>query len=214
MRMRAPLPILALAALAATGAAQPKAGEWRPLFDGKSLEGWRETPFADRGNVRVENGVIVLGTGHLTGITWTGSFPKSDFEVRFEAQRVDGHDFFSGLTFPVGDSYCTWIVGGWGGGVVGLSNVDGWDASENPTNQWREFEDRRWYALRLRVTSERIQAWIDNEQFVDLPLEGRTIDLRYGEMKLSVPLGFASYGTTAALRKLEYRVLPPAAAAK
>ena len=156
----------------------------------------------------MEAGSLILGTGHLTGVTRTVPFPKINFEVRFEAQRVDGHDFFAGLTFPVGDTFCTWIVGGWGGGVVGLSNVDGWDASENPTNTYREFESRRWYALRLLVTTERIQAWIDNEEVVNLPLEGRTINLRYGEIKLSAPLGFASYGTTAALRNIEYREVP------
>ncbi len=193
--------------LAATGAGQPGPAEWKPLFDGKSLEGWRETPFTGRGKVRVEDGVIILGAGTLTGITWTGSFPKSNFEVRFEAIRLEGSDFFAGLTFPVRDSFCSWIVGGWGGGVVGLSNVDGWSAADNQTYQWREFELRRWYALRLRVTDERIQASIDNEEYVNQPLEGHVINLRFGEIKLSAPFGFASYGTTAGLRKLEYRLL-------
>jgi len=195
------------AAAAILAAAQTTAGAWRPLFDGRSLEGWRETPFTGRGKVRVESGALILGAGHLTGVTWTRAFPKSDFEIRFEARRVDGHDFFAGLTFPVGDTFCTWIVGGWGGGVVGLSNVDGWDASENPTSTYRDFENGRWYALRLRVTAERIEAWIDSEEIVNLPLEGRAIDLRYGEIKLSAPLGLAAYGTTAALRNIEYREL-------
>jgi hypothetical protein len=200
--------LLLLLAAVSIGAAQPS-GEWQSLFDGKSLNGWRETPFTGRGRVRVENGTIVLGAGALTGITWTRKFPTSNFEVRFEAARLEGNDFFAGLTFPVHDSFCTWIVGGWGGGVVGLSNVDGWDANSNQTYQWREFENGRWYALRLRVTDQRIQAWIDNDEYVNLALDGRVIDLRFGEIKLSVPFGFASYGTTAALRKLEYRMLPP-----
>jgi hypothetical protein len=188
-------------------AAQPQPGQWRSLFDGKTLEGWRETPFTDRGQVRVENGTIILGAGVLTGITWMGAFPKSNFEVRFEAVRLQGGDFFAGLTFPVGESYCTLIVGGWGGGVVGLSNVDGWDASSNQTYNWREFENDRWYAIRLKVTDEKIQAWIDKDEYVSLPLKGHVINLRYGEIKLSAPFGFASYGTTAGLRKLEYRLL-------
>ena len=186
-------------------AAQPPAAQWQPLFDGKSLEGWRESPFTDRGKVRVEDGTIILGAGTLTGITWTGAFPKSNFEVRFEAARLEGSDFFGGLTFPVQDSFCSWIVGGWGGGVVGLSNVDGMDASDNQTYDWREFENGRWYALRLLVTDERIQAWIDKDEYINLKLAGHGIGLRYGEIKLSAPLGFASYRTTAGLRKLEYR---------
>jgi len=200
--------------LAAVGAGQPRPAEWKPLFDGKSLEGWRETPFTGRGKVRVEDGAIILGAGDMTGITWTGSFPKSNFEVRFEAIRLEGSDFFAGLTFPVQDSPCSWIVGGWGGGVVGLSNVDGWSAADNQTYQWREFENRRWYALRIRVTDERIQAWIDSEEYVNLTLEGRVINLRFGEIKLSAPFGFASYGTTAGLRKIEYRLLQPEASSR
>jgi len=188
-------------------ASQPGPAEWKPLFDGKSLEGWRETPFTGRGQVRVEDGTIILGAGTMTGITWTGSFPKSNFEVRFEAARQEGSDFFAGLTFPVQDSYCSWIVGGWGGSVVGLSNIDGWAAADNQTYQWREFENRRWYRLRLRVTGERIQAWIDDEEYVNQPLAGHVINLRFGEIKLSAPLGFASYATTAGLRKMEYRLL-------
>jgi hypothetical protein len=33
------------------------------------------------------------------------------------------------------------------------------------------------------------------------------VDLRPGEIKLSAPLGFASYNTAGALRKIEYRRL-------
>ena len=39
-----------------------------------------------------------------------------------------------------------------------------------------------------------------------MPIGGRQIALRYGEIKLSAPLGFASYGTEGALRRIEYRV--------
>ena len=74
-----------------------------------------------------------------------------------------------------------------------------------------DFEKGRWYRLRLRVTDERIQAWIDDELFIDVALEGREISLRWGEIELSAPFGIASYGTTGALRKLEYRLLEPPA---
>jgi len=178
------------------------------MFDGVSLQGWRETPFSGRGKVRVEDDAIILGNGAMTGITWTGSFPKSGYEVRLEAMRVDGHDFFAGITFPVNDSFCSWINGGWGGTVVGLSSLDYMDASENETSTERDFETGRWYALRLRVTADRIQAWIDDEPVIDAHIGNREVDLRPGEIELSKPLGIASYSTTAKLRKLEYRTLP------
>jgi hypothetical protein len=202
----------AAAAGQGAGSAQPKSAEWQSLFDGKSLEGWRETPFTGRGQVRVENGTIVLAAGGpMTGITWTGTFPRSNYEVRFEGQRVRGSDFFASLTFPVGDSYCTWVTGGWGGDIVGLSSLDGWDASDNETRSYFNFDTGRWYALRLRVTDDRIMAWIDDRQIINVVITGRGISLRPGESKLSVPFGFASYGTTGGLRKIEYRLLRPPA---
>src|SRR5438034_950601 len=43
---------------------------WQRLFDGKTLNGWAISDFAGRGEVKVENGSIVLGEGVMTGITW------------------------------------------------------------------------------------------------------------------------------------------------
>jgi hypothetical protein len=181
---------------------------WQPLFDGKSLGGWRETPFTGRGRVRVAEGTIVLGPGNpLTGVTWAGAFPRSDYEIRFEGARLDGRDFFAALTFPVLDSHCTWVAGGWGGDIVGLSNLDGWDASDNESRSYFDFEEGRWYALRLQVTDERIRAWIGDQRVIDVSIAERKVGLRHGEIRLSAPLGFASYATTGALRNIEYRVL-------
>jgi hypothetical protein len=189
------------------GQASTPPGEWMPLFDGKSLRGWKETPFSGRGKVQVNDGMIVIGTGHLTGITWTGEFPRSGYEIRFEAARLEGSDFFAGITFPVKDSFCSWINGGWGGSVVGLSNLDGDDASENDTSTVRDFLKGRWYAFRLAVTESRIQGWIDGELVIDAEITGRRVDLRPGEIDLCTPLGFASYSTVAGLRNVEYRRL-------
>jgi Domain of Unknown Function (DUF1080) len=191
------------------------AGEWQSLFDGKTLEGWRETPFTGRGQVRVENGTILLGRGKpMTGVTWAGSFPKSGYEVRFEGARLEGNDFFASLTFPVEDSFCTWVTGGWGGDIVGLSSLDGWDASDNETRTYFNFENGRWYALRVQVTADRIMAWIDERRVINVEVRGRSIGLQYGETKLSAPFGFASYATKGALRKIEFRLLPASGAAR
>jgi 3-keto-disaccharide hydrolase len=187
----------------------PKAGEWQALFDGRSLEGWRETPFTNHGEVRVSDGAIVLGNGYMTGITWTKPFPKVNYDLRLEAMRVQGGDFFAGITFPVQDSFCSWINGGWGGRLVGLSSLDGSDASENETGMARDFENGRWYRLLLRVTADRIQAWIDDDPVIDVYTGNRDVGLRPGEIELSKPLGIASYSTVAKLRKIEYRVLAP-----
>jgi len=182
-------------------------GDWKPLFDGTSLQGWTETPFRNRGAVGVKDGVLTLGQGRMTGVTWAGEFPKSGYEIRFEAVRVEGNDFFAGITFPVGESYCTWVNGGWGGSVVGLSNLDGDDASENDTSTVRDFVKGRWYAFRLEVTEKRIRGWIDEALVIDTDIVGRRVGLREAEMELNIPLGFSSYATVGGLRRVEYRRL-------
>ncbi|HYI91935.1 MAG TPA: DUF1080 domain-containing protein [Bryobacteraceae bacterium] len=195
--------------------AAAKAGEWQSLFDGELLRGWQTTAFTGSGDVRVEKGTIVLGRGKpMTGITWTGSFPQSDYEVRFEAVRLAGNDFFATITFPVQDSFCSLVTGGWGGDIVGLSSIDGWDASDNETRTYFTFETQRWYRFRLQVTAARIGVWIDEKPVINVAIAGRAIGLRHGEIKLSAPFGFASYGTEGALQKIEYRLMKPADGAR
>src|SRR3954471_19771661 len=140
---------------------------WQPLFDGQSLKGWKESPFTGHGAVKIEDGSIVLGKGYMTGVNIAGEFPKTNYELRMEAQRVEGNDFFAGITFPVNDSHLTWINGGWGGKMVGLSSLDDNDASENETSTQRTFQLGRWYRLWLAVTPDRVRAWIDDDLVID-----------------------------------------------
>ncbi len=103
---------------------------WISMFDGKTLGQWKPSKFGGQGDVDVDDGQIRMSFGsELTGITWAGPPPKMNYELELEARRIDGNDFFCGLTFPVGDSPCSFIVGGWGGGVIGLSSLDGKDAA-------------------------------------------------------------------------------------
>ena len=197
---------LSLALLAAPALAQSAA--WQSLFDGKTLAGWKQTPFTKGGQPAVENGAIQLVPGEpMTGITRTGDFPKINYELRFEAMRLKGNDFFASVTFPVADSFATLVTGGWGGDIVGVSSIDGWDASDNETRSYFTFENGRWYKFRLQVTAERIRAWIDDQPVVNVGIAGRAISLRPGEIDRSTPLGFASYRTGGAVRSIEYRPL-------
>ena len=197
-----------LAALAAALAPQLRSEEWKLLFDGKSLDGWHEAAYKGHAGVRVEEGAMVLEAGSpMTGATFGGTFPHSDYELRFEGERLKGNDFFASVTFPVGDSFCTWVTGGWGGDIIGLSSIDGWDAADNETRNYFTFETGHWYQFRLQVTPARIRAWIDDKPVIDVSIEGRRIGLRFADMKLSAPLGFASYLTKGAVRKVEYRAL-------
>ncbi|MBI2925963.1 MAG: DUF1080 domain-containing protein [Verrucomicrobia bacterium] len=181
---------------------------WKSIFDGHTLKGWQITDFAGHGEVKVEDGRIVLEMGvALTGIKWTNEVPKGNYEVSLEASKLSGSDFFCGLTFPVGSASCTFVVGGWGGGVVGISSIDGSDASMNETTRYLEFAKDRWYRIRARVTAEKIECWIDNEKVVDLVHKDRKISMRPGEIELSEPFGIATWQTTGALRNLRIRKL-------
>ena len=76
------------------------------LFDGRVLGRWRIADFVGGGDVYVEDGSIILEKGEeLTGITWDGPVVPIDYEIMLQAMRVDGEDFFCGLTFPVNDDH-------------------------------------------------------------------------------------------------------------
>jgi hypothetical protein len=188
--------------------ANPGDAGWQPLFDGKTLTSWQPSKFSAEGAVQVEDGRIVLDTGKsMTGITWAGAMlPTTNYEIALQAMRVEGRDFFAGVTFPVGDSFCSLILGGWGGSVVGLSSINGQDASENDTSQSIEFQNGRWYSARIRVTPAKIEVWLDDRQIITQDLKGNKIDIRL-EMELSKPLGVASWKTKSALRDIRLRRL-------
>ena len=155
--------------------------------------------------MRVENGAIVLERGNdLTGMTWAVHSNVVDYEIGVEARRVSGNDFFCGLTFPVGRRLLFVHRRGLGRRSDRTLDLDGQDASENETTTIKNFEDGRWYAVRVRVTADRIQAWIDDAVWVDVKTAGRRIGIR-PEVEASRPLGIASWRTTAALRNIRMR---------
>jgi Domain of Unknown Function (DUF1080) len=208
-----------LAAVAALPADEPKAqpakdkAAWKDLFDGKSLAGWKPAAFTDGGKVEARDGAIVMDRGTpMTGVVYAkGDFPTVDYEVAFEAKRVDGDDFFATTVFPVGDAFCSFVLGGWGGNVVGLSNVNYENASENETTTSKEFEHGKWYPVRLRVTTERVKAWIGDEVVVDLETADRKISL-HSACSPCKPFGFATWKTTGAVRGVRVRTLTAAEA--
>src|SRR5262245_15306206 len=210
-----PRPFLAffalLTALTAAGFAQatkPTDAGWQALFDGKALGSWQASKFGGDGAVRVENSQIILDAGKpFTGITWNGPEPPTtNYEIALQAMRVEGRDFFAGITFPVGNSSCSLILGGWGGTVIGLSSVNGEAASQTQTSQSTDFELGRWYNVGIRVTDAAIETWLDDRQIIKQDLKGNKISIRV-EMEPSLPLGIASYRTKAALRDLRLRKL-------
>jgi hypothetical protein len=172
--------------------------KWVPIEGAADLE-WND-----------KEGVMRIGVGtDLNGVRWNGPLPAVPYAVELEARRVSGSDFFCGLTFPVrtGSECVTLIVGGWGGSVVGISSIDGLDASENSTGSQHEFENQRWYRIRMEVGDERLQAWIDDVQVVDVDTEDRRLSLREGPIEECAPFGLATWLTSAELRGVKWRKL-------
>jgi hypothetical protein len=173
-------------------------GKWTAIEGAADLE-WND-----------ESRVMRIGVGtDLNGVRWTGAMPAKPYVVELEARRMSGSDFFCGLTFPVrSENECvSFIIGGWGGNLVGISSIDGLDASENSTATQHVFEDRRWYRIRVEVGDERLQAWIDELQVVDAHTEGQKLSLRAGPIEACAPLGLTTWMTSAELRGVKWRKL-------
>lgn len=180
------------------------------LFNGKDLTGWKvdnQFDFDRHGEVRVVGDAVVMDVGRpATGIVWSGDVPRNNYELTLEAKRISGDDFFCGLTFPIDKEYCTLILGGWGGGVTGLSNISGFAAVENETTGFVEFKNDQWYRVRLSVTPKKIEAWVDKEKIVDVETEDKRFSL-WWEQEPMRPLGIATWNTKAAVRNIRLKVL-------
>tara|TARA_B100001094_G_scaffold213576_1_gene207611 strand:- start:143 stop:1063 length:921 start_codon:yes stop_codon:yes gene_type:complete len=153
--------------------APPKPDDgWLSLFNGKDLSGWEETDYAGRGNVKVQNGELHIENGLvITGVTYTNKtvLPKTNYEIEYEAKKLNGTDFFGLLTFPVGDAHASLVTGGWGGAVTGISSINSMDASENNTTVYLKFNKDHWYKFRLSVTPDNLSVWMTPKEHL-IPL--------------------------------------------
>ena len=165
-------------------------------------------------------GVLVLGTGEpFSAVKYEGKediLPREGYEISWDAMRVDGTDFFSALTFPVGkreegkeDKCVSFVNGGWGGWVVGISSINHQFASENETTRSFEFVNGRWYHFTLQVTPEVIRCLIDGKDQFKVDIREKALAMHPSEIQRCVPLGFCSYQTTGAIRNVQIRKLAP-----
>ena len=188
-------------------------GEVAELFNGRDLTGWKvltEGYFDQAGKVHVEDGILVLGAGNnMTGVQWTGRVLRDNFRINLEAKRVEGEDFFCGLTFPVGEGYVTLILGGWSGSVVGLSNVDYLSAVDNNTTRIIKFKKNTWYSVEARVAGGKIRVWLDGELIIDQETKGHHFDV-WPQQEPARPLGITTYATKGAIRDIYMERLPVA----
>jgi hypothetical protein len=175
------------------------------LFNGKDLSGWKVVEFDDAGKVEVlPDGAVSCTAGKpFSGIAYTNEFPTMSYELKLEAMRVEGSDFFVALTLPIEESFCTVIIGGWGGMVCGISCFNYMSAAENQWTRGIALESNRWYTLRVRVMPNVMQVFLDDKLYharVEYEKSSQ-FSLRGGsDIDKTKPLGLSSYDTHAKWR--------------
>jgi hypothetical protein len=184
-------------------------GVW--LFHGDALGPWKiaeQSYFDKHGSVKWEQGILSLPAGSPgTGVVADFSVPKNNYEIHFQSRRIGGDDFFCGLTFPFNEQNGTLILGGWGGGTVGISNVNNFSAVENASTRNMAFEQNRWYKFRLRVTPLEVELFVDDKSLFVLDTEEVKFSI-WWEQKPMAPLGFASWRTSAEFKDVRLVTLP------
>lgn len=188
--------------------------EWT-LTDASQGPGWQQSGIPDEGRISVKDGELSLSPGQpMTGAKfapWTAAgLPETNYRISYEAMRVEGRDIFGMCTFPVGShqSHATFVIGGWGGTVTGISSIDFLDASENQTRVEQVFESNRWYRVRIEVRPEDLRVWINDRPVVNASIKGKKITLRQGDIDHCLPFGFATWNTAGKIRKVLIQRLP------
>lgn len=199
-----------------------------------SLTGqWKACEFGGDGDVTFKDGVIKMDYGDpITGVRWEGPFdsdkknsdekqgdkktaatkksnrslPRDNYEIRWQCRRDRGFDFLCAFTFPVADKYASLVMGGWGGGITGISSIDGQDASDNDTTMFLAFDNDQWYSARVRVDQAMITVWVDGTKLFDHPRKGYEFDIRF-EMDPCTPLGIANFESDSQIRNIQIRRL-------
>ncbi len=194
-------------------AAKPEAEKEIVLFNGKSLDDWESVDVGGSGVVELEGGLMIINQGeNVSGAIYkkAAALPTTNYEITLEAKRMQGVDFFVGLTFPVGDvKHCaTLICGGWGGSVTGISCIDSMDASDNNTSSYQRYKDDEWYAIKLRVTPKNLSVWLGDKQIIDEDIEGKKISVRPGPIESYLPLSLTTFNTMAAIRNIKLTPIP------
>ena len=188
-------------------AAAGDAEGWKMLFDGKTLTGWKVPDFGGQGKVYVKDGCIHMEMGDMcTGVTFTGAVPREDYEVCLEMMRQEGNDFPCALTFPVGKDPLTFVIGGWGGTVTGVSCIDGYDASDNQFSKFIEIENKKWYPVMVRVTKDVVECFFDGKQLIEIKRSEHKFSIR-PEVEDCVPLGVATWKTHGVVKNIRVRTL-------
>ncbi len=175
---------------------------WKPLFDGKTLEGWSvKSGYA---TYEVEDGAILGRTVEGSGNTFLVTAAQyGDFELEFEVKVDKGLN--SGVqirSLPKGDmsKFGGRITGpqveiengpGQSGWIYGEATGKGWlspepELKDREKNQHDHFKNGEWNQYRVVAKGPRIQTWINGEMVADLTDEEIYADFAKGHIGLQV----------------------------
>lgn len=180
------------------------------LLDAQNASRWQPAGIPEEGSLQVKEVEIILAAGlPMSGCkfpAWADlGLPGTDYCVSYEAMRVEGDDIFGMCTFPVAshDAHATFVLGGWGGTLTGISSIDFKDASENATRAEQRFQNGVWHRVRIEVRSHDLRAWVNDRLVVNVSIKGRKVSLRPGYIDHCLPFGFATWNTVGKIRHIE-----------
>jgi hypothetical protein len=200
--------VIAVLAAAATGAyAQQKLdSDWKPIFDGKTLDGWK--PNESPESWSVQDGVLV-GHGPRSHLFYTAEEVK-DFELKADAMINHGGN--SGIYFHIKLHGPDWF---YDGHEVQINN-----SHADPVRTgslWRVVQfydspvkDDQWFNVHIRVQGKTARVWINDKSIVEyLEPEGITGDRKIG--KGYIALQQHDPGSKVCFRNIQLKRLPPTA---
>jgi hypothetical protein len=167
MKTIAPLAMVTLALAACSSQASgTRSDGWLPLFDGRTLAGWRASE--NPATFRVENGEIVV-RGPRAHLFYDGpvlDHAFEDFELRADVMTRPGAN--SGIYVRTAFQPADWPSQGYEV-QVNNSHTD-WrrTGSLYAVQDVREAEpDDDWFTVRVTVRGRRVQVMVDDRQTVD-----------------------------------------------
>lgn len=158
---------LLLGSCASAHAAEQARADWQPLFDGKTLAGWRASDAP--GSFSVRDGQIVV-RGPRSHLYYVGPIARHEFrnfELQLDVMTRPGAN--SGVYFHTAWQDEDWPTRGYEvqvnnsqgdpkrtGGLYGIK-----DHYQAPAR------DDAWFTLRIRVEGRRIRTFVDGKPIVD-----------------------------------------------
>lgn len=172
-----------LSALVFSLAGQAADPDWKPLFDGKTLEGWIQKN--GTGTYRVVDGAILGETAKGSPNSFLCTVEDyGDFELEFEVKLIDselnsgvqirsqtkpakGEQEFGRVNGPQVEIEASGSKGAESGYIYGEA-CGGWMTPGDRRKPHKAFKDGEWNTFRIVARGPRIQTWINGEPIEDL----------------------------------------------